>query len=268
MLALFLAAIHLPTALQIGTLPAQQPVVCRRTTLVPAIMAAAPASELPPALASHPLLGPLAAAAACAVEESTGKGEESSGSGRVEWGTWCDTDKFDAVRDELNKLMLVASEDGIWPRLWQIAGGEAASATLRVAGGANYDVLLRLFASPAGSTEDERACTIKYEDGVLTLLKPLLGLSKVEKLRPSGELIGVPKELQGGAAGTKGRAYLQLGGPEQRYAAISSTAALLEVVLRHPTQVRSRGDREAGVLSELRRASEPRARASGGMHAD
>ena len=46
-------------------------------------------------VASHPVLAPLCHAAERAAAESTGIGGESSGQGRPEWGTWCDTDLYD-----------------------------------------------------------------------------------------------------------------------------------------------------------------------------
>ena len=100
-----------------------------------------------------------------------------------------------------------------------------------MAGGAQFDVLLRLFASPAGISDEERCCEVKYVDGVLSLLLPVLGQLTISKLRADGDILGVPKSLKQGD-----RAFLQLGGPPQRYIATSSTAALLEVVLRHSTQ--------------------------------
>ena len=48
----------------------------------------------PVAALPHPVLDRLAAAAETAVSDSTGAGEESSGTGRPEWGTWCDTELF------------------------------------------------------------------------------------------------------------------------------------------------------------------------------
>ena len=191
------------------------------------------------ALSNNAILGPLVSAAAKAAVESTGKGGESSGSGRVEWGTWCDTDLFNEVRDLVNRVTFDAQQ--VWPDLWAVAGGEAASATLRIASGPQHDVILRLFASPAGIPAEDRSCEARYADGVLTLLRPIVGAVRIEKLRPSGDILGVPKELKAGLptfeAGlpTASRAFLQLGGPQQRYLATTSTAAMLEVVLRHET---------------------------------
>ena len=199
-----------------------------------AVLSSDPYGSLDPRfwpLMEHPALGPLVSAAGRAVSESTGAGEESSGSGRPEWGTWCDSDLFSDVRQALNRLELMTSEQGAWPKLWAVAGGEAPNATIRVAGGAQFDVLLRLFASPAGISDEERCCEVKYVDGVLSLLLPVLGQLTISKLRADGDILGVPKSLKQGD-----RAFLQLGGPPQRYIATSSTAALLEVVLRHSTQ--------------------------------
>lgn len=188
-------------------------------------------------LESNAILGPLADAAEKAAELSTGKGTESSGTGRPEWGTWCDTDLFDGVRDLCNRVAFSSKEDGVWPGLWAVVGGEAAAGTIRLASGKQHDVLLHLFASPAGVPADDRNRQAKYADGVLTLLRPLVGSVRIEKLRPSGDIIGVPKDLKAGLpTETSSRAFLQMGGPQQRYLATTSTAALLEVILRHETQ--------------------------------
>ena len=188
-------------------------------------------------LESNAILGPLADAAEKAAELSTGKGTESSGTGRPEWGTWCDTDLFDGVRDLCNRVAFSSKEDGVWPGLWAVIGGEAAAGTIRLASGKQHDVLLHLFASPAGVPADDRNRQAKYADGVLTLLRPLVGSVRIEKLRPSGDIIGVPKDLKAGLpTETSSRAFLQMGGPQQRYLATTSTAALLEVILRHETQ--------------------------------
>ena len=189
-----------------------------------------PCAPVASASASHPILGPLVTAATRAVEESTGAGGESSGSGRPEWGTWCDEVLFADVREALNRVA-IQTADGSWPQLWDVVGGEAPNATMRVAGGAHWDMILRLYASPAGVPEGQRSSDAKHSDGVLTLIKPLLGESIISKYRANGEVLGSPKKLKAGD-----RAFLQLGGPQQTYQASTSTAALLEVILRHPIQ--------------------------------
>ena len=72
-----LVSLMLPALLQTRFISsarrAVHPVACAAT--------AAPA-------AAHPVLGPLCNAAEVACVASTGKGMESSGSGRAEWGTW------------------------------------------------------------------------------------------------------------------------------------------------------------------------------------
>ncbi len=65
--------------------------------------ATAAALQLTPPLRDHRVLGPVFAAAERAVTESTGTGE-SSGTGRPEWGTWCDSNLFQvchAIRTQL-----------------------------------------------------------------------------------------------------------------------------------------------------------------------
>ena len=100
------AAAALTQPMQRHRLPAPQPLRVR-LRLFPSMRTAAPAMSAPTdgdALqvpsdpsTSHATLGPLVTATARLVRESTGKGGESSGSGRPEWGTWADTDLFDAV---------------------------------------------------------------------------------------------------------------------------------------------------------------------------
>ena len=132
--------------------------------------------------------GSVSQSAARATTESTGAGGESSGSGRPEWGTWCDTDLFEDVRTALNRVALETKADGAWPRMWAAAGGEAPNATLHVASGPLFEIVLRLYASPAGVPEEQRCSAVRYADGALALLKPLLGQSVISKLRPSGEV--------------------------------------------------------------------------------
>ena len=168
-----------------------------------------------------------------AVLQSSGEGGESSGSGRPEWGTWCDTDLFNTVRDALADLSVSTTRDNMWARLWANAGGERPTATLRVAGGTQWDLLLHLF-SPSRKAVDSKGNVqvhvgVKHVDGVLSLLQPLLGSVVVSKRRPSGEVFGSPRKLDAG----KSRPFLQLGGPSQTYEAITSSAAMLEVVMRH-----------------------------------
>ena len=117
-----------------------------------------------------------------------------------------------------------------------------------MAGGAQWNLLLHLFAPSAGGDADDeahgRALAAQHADGVLALLRPLLGKVKVSKLRPSGEVFGSPREPQGGTA-TVGsakadKAYLQIGGPLHQYLPVTSSAACLELVLRHGAAVVAR----------------------------
>ena len=209
----------------------------------------------PVAALPRPVLDPLAEAAERAVSDSTGAGEESSGTGRPEWGTWCDTDLFAETKACLNRVALHTAEGDAWGGLWEAVGGEAPSGTLRLAAGKQWDLLLHIW-SPAqsegaglggGEGQDDalhgRALSAKHADGTLTLLRPLLGRVKISKLRASGEVFGSPRELQGGTA-TVGTAkadgaYLQIGGPTAQYLPLTSTAACLELVLRHEMQASS-----------------------------
>ena len=159
----------------------------------------------PVAALPRPVLDPLADAAEKAVTDSTGVGEESSGSGRPEWGTWCDSELFAEVKSCLNRVALHTAEGDAWGGLWEAVGGEAPSGTLRLAAGKQWDLLLHIW-SPAqvegagiggGDGEDDalhgRALCAKHADGTLCLLRPLLGRVKISKLRPSGEVSPNPK---------------------------------------------------------------------------
>ena len=201
--------------------PGRPPTTTLRHTHHRAALLIASAATTEPTATGNPALDDICERADAAVTLSTGAGMESSGSGRPEWGTWCDTDLFKDARVALNNVSLETTA-GEWPALWTLAGGEAPTATLRIAGGqltaggaGGWDLLLHLF-SARGAAE-ERAVNVKYEDGTLSLLKPLLGSMRISKFRTDGEVLGVPKELKGGSAGLGGkaadRAFLQLGGP-------------------------------------------------------
>ncbi|KAL1530398.1 hypothetical protein AB1Y20_001303 [Prymnesium parvum] len=268
MLALVALAPLLPSALSPGGVPHEgAPRSCgaRQTGR----LSSAPASGTARGLAArrcgviasarpqdNPVLQRLERAASAAVDQSTGAGMESSGSGRAEWGTWCDEKLLRRARAALDDCA-IDSRAGRWAALWEVAGGEAPSARLRVGGGERWDLVLHLFC--ARGEVEERACRVKYADGTLALLKPLLGAVRVSKFRADGAVLGVPKELRGGSSGLGGRkadrAFLQLGGPLQEYLAITSNAALLELVLRHETQCST-------VEADLPRLEQPELRAA------
>ena len=75
-------------------------------------------------------------------------------------------------RDTINRVALRAA-DGAWPELWARAGGEAPQASLRIADGEHWEAILHVFS--ACGDEDARCCVVQHDDGVLALLKPLLG---------------------------------------------------------------------------------------------
>ena len=83
-------------------------------------------------------------------------------------------------RDTINRVALRAA-DGAWPELWARAGGEAPQASLRIADGEHWEAILHVFS--ACGDEDARCCVVQHDDGVLALLKPLLGSVVVSKLR-------------------------------------------------------------------------------------
>lgn len=156
----------------------------------------APASPLD--VAPPPVLSALFAAVQRAAAESSGVGGESSGSGRPEWGTWCDKELFGSARDALDAVGITTSSDGGWGRLWAAAGGERPSATVRVGGGRQWDVLLHLFSAGSRARDGTAAPAsigARHADGVLSLLKPVVGSVIISKRRPSGQVFGSPRTL-------------------------------------------------------------------------
>ena len=77
--------------------------------------AAAAVAEAAAAVAEHSVLGPLCEATEAACVRSTGQGMESSGSGRPEWGTWCDTELFAEAKSCLNRVALHTAEGDAIP---------------------------------------------------------------------------------------------------------------------------------------------------------
>ena len=86
----------------------------------------------PVAALPRPVLDPLAEAAEKAVTDSTGAGEESSGSGRPEWGTWCDSELFAEVKSCLNRVALHTAEGDAWGGLWEAVGGDTIRCSDRI----------------------------------------------------------------------------------------------------------------------------------------
>jgi hypothetical protein len=211
--------------------------------------AAALATAEPPTSA-HAALRDVAAAARAAIERCTGTGTESSGSGRVEWGTWMDDElRRDAIR-ALDAVVPTADGEAAWAALTARFGPlDAAPVSLRVAGdevGKRWDVRLHLLpaqsAEPPGQPGD---CgrTVRPPTGTLTLLKPLYGTARVSKLRLNRderlEPVGVGTDAKGcGFAqfggGEAENTTVVLGGLHQHMAGKLGRAALLEVVLFPP----------------------------------
>ena len=66
------------------------------------------------------------------------------------------------MRQAADRVGAVTSEGGVWARLWEEAGGECAAATLRVAGGDDWDLLLHLF---SGGSAEGSAVRVRHADG-------------------------------------------------------------------------------------------------------
>ncbi|KAG8469348.1 hypothetical protein KFE25_007866 [Diacronema lutheri] len=203
---------------------------------------------------AHAALGPVVRAARAAIDECTGRGTESSGTGRVEWGTWLDADLRWRAIDALDNVCVALDGEAAWARLCARYGAIDAPVSLRVAGddeGKRWDVLLHLL--PAQSSElpgqpGDLGRVVKPTTGTLTLLKPLLGTTRVTKLRLDRDdrlqPIGVATDAVGagygslGGSGARGAAAenttVVLGGLHQHTAGRLGRAALLEVVLAPP----------------------------------
>lgn len=170
-----------------------------RIVRVPHCMADFKAPVSPTDLAPPPVLGALFAAVQHASEDSSGEGGESSGIGRPEWGTWCDKQLFNSARDALEAVGITTSSDNGWGRLWEAAGGERPSATVRVGGGHQWDVLLHLFSASSragdGGTRGPASIPARHTEGVLSLLKPVVGSVIISKRGANGDVLGSPRTL-------------------------------------------------------------------------
>jgi hypothetical protein len=112
-----------------------------RSSRISMSAASTPVGEMMPSIE---LLAKACRAAKDAVEKSTGEGTESSGSGRYEWGTWCDEKLFSDVRDAVEAIGLKGSPE-LWPALWNVVGGEKHAAKMLVARGKDWYCYLHIF---------------------------------------------------------------------------------------------------------------------------
>ena len=177
-----------------------------------------------PASSTEALLERLEEVCRIAVELSTGNGTESSGEGRYSWGTWVDTDKYNAVRDASADVRLTAGK-GFWIEL---------NGTTILKAGDLWSVTLRVL-EPGASVRSQ------FRPGSHVLFQPLFGTASVQKLRRRGPDdfvdLGKPRKLQGASkmSSEVGDPFRLLGGPPHRLSAKGGEAAVLEVVLRPPT---------------------------------
>lgn len=190
-----------------------------------------------------PVLAAVAAAAKDAVELSTGKGTESSGSGRFEWGTWIDIEKREKVREMTDDVQLRGGSE-IWPKIWELVGGEQKNARVRIASGQDWDMVLHVFYSD-GKPTSELGYTVQHPTGSLVFLKPLLGTTKLQKMRKDrdGNLVPMGGAGTGTAVSLEGLGFggsatapsqLLLGGPLQELRGTTGASAVLEVLLIPP----------------------------------
>ena len=203
-------------------------------------------------LRAIPVLERVALAAKKAVEESTGEGTESSGQGRYEWGTWCDTALFAQLKEHINDVKLEGSS-GLWETLWPLVGGEQGAASVVVAGGQDWEMKLHVFMSNGARAEDEEPpFTDSFPTGSLVFLKPLLGITNLRKLRKIGSRmvpLGDVMPLNGAAAdgsafgGSQvGEYQLLLGGALHEMSGTSGPSVVLEIGLLPPMGLPSRHD--------------------------
>lgn len=227
--------------------PAFGPVARARLRRAPSPRRAAPLCSVEPA---HAAFAPLVRAARAAIDECTGKGTESSGSGRVEWGTWLDANLRWAVTRALDDIIVTTDGEAAWAQLTERFGTLDVPLSLRIAGddiGKRWDVLLHLL--PAQSPEPpghpgDVGRVVRPTTGTLTMLKPLLGTTRITKMRLNRadqlEPIGVSMEAVGLGYGSLGggvsaeNTTVILGGLHQHTTGKLGRAALLEVVLAPP----------------------------------
>ena len=191
-----------------------------------------------------PVLQRVAVSAKNAVTLATGEGTESSGKGRFEWGTWCDTTLFEAVKTSLNDVLLQGSPE-LWEELWPNVGGEQEAASIVVARGTDWEIKLHLFMARGSKPDDAPPpLTDSFPTGSLVFLKPLLGITDLRKMRKIGARmvpLGDKIPLKGAAAdgdalgGSDVSDYqLLLGGAVHTMAGTSGPSLVLEVGLLPP----------------------------------
>jgi hypothetical protein len=164
------------------------------------------------------------------------------------------------LRTTINDVSLTGSPE-LWESLWAMVGGEQPASTLFLAGGEDWELKLHLFMSKGPAADDAPApYSDTYPTGSLVCLKPLLGITKLRKVRKIGSRtvpIGDVIPLQGSAAG--GDAFggskvndlqLLLGGAIQELSGTSGPSAVLEVGLLPPMGLPSRFDASLPRLSE------------------
>jgi hypothetical protein len=165
------------------------------------------------------------------------------------------------LRTTINDVSLTGSPE-LWESLWAMVGGEQPASTLFLAGGEDWEMKLHLFMSkgPAGTDDAPAPYSDTYPTGSLVCLKPLLGITKLRKVRKIGSRtvpIGDVIPLQGSSAG--GDAFggskvndlqLLLGGAIQELSGTSGPSAVLEIGLLPPMGLPSRFDASLPCLSE------------------
>ena len=170
----------------------------------------------------------------------------------TQWGTWCNTDLFDAVKSAINDVALAGSPE-LWEALWAMVGGEQPASSISLAAGKDWEIKLHLFMSKGPAAEDAPApFSDIYPTGSLVCLKPLLGITNLRKVRKIGSRLvplGDVIPLQGGSAsgdafgGSKINDFqLLLGGAIQEMRGTSGPSAVLEIGMLPPMGLPSRFD--------------------------
>ncbi|KAL9184351.1 hypothetical protein ACHAXT_002437 [Thalassiosira profunda] len=213
----------------------------------------------------HPLHALLGATADACAPRRLDTTEDVHEAFRYEWGTWCSTEKMDAVMELLGEIRLItgAYEDVMDGSLETTLvgddadsgdGGDSGKETgkrIRIAGGKYYDVLLHVL--PKGARYQH-----KWPEGSWTIVQPLTGLTEVAQLRgPDRDGFYSkmrPRDIRGGGDGsgslgagptegaegysTAGESCVKyLGGPLRSYTGKAMKSAMLEVVVRPPIEV-------------------------------
>jgi len=239
-------------------------------------------SYLPP---DHPLHSLVTATIEACAPRQLDTTEDAHEAFRYEWGTWCATDKLDAVMETLDSVRLVTGAyddllDGNVDTTLVIGDGEHVDNTMdeeqtgkkmgkriRVAGGKYWDIILHVL--PKGARYQW-----KWTEGSWTIVQPLTGQTEVAQLRGpdrdgfykkmrsrdlrgggDGKMFGssdAATNKDGAGYSTSGEVCVKyLGGPMRSYEGKAQQSTMLEVVIRPPITTLEDDIKATGTLEQL-----------------